>query len=369
MKLAIYAIAKNEETNVFDWYNSVKDADTVFVLDTGSTDSTSEKFAELAKTNTNLKVNEASFASFRFDVARNLALQELINYVGDDLDFAVWVDLDERLEEGWRTKLENALKISKETHTNTCNVVNFLVDNGPTMLYNRTAAHVPGKFIWKYPVHEVLVPRFGVIENPIYTDIRVYHKPDVAKQREYLELLHKGLEENKDSRSAYYLGREYSYLGRHDIAVGYLTFAFEEESDRFLRSEIARALAFSTSYTDPESLENLLVYPVLEAPELRESYVDLILFLFNKGEYNGAFYYCKRMMGAEGNVNAPIIRNSSLYVGAWCEHMLGTLCYKLGSVESAKYWLTKALTLEPTNQLIISDMLSVITSEGSNETV
>ena len=39
-KIAVYAIAKNEEKNVLEWYESMKEADEIVVLDTGSTDNT-----------------------------------------------------------------------------------------------------------------------------------------------------------------------------------------------------------------------------------------------------------------------------------------------------------------------------------------
>ena len=39
-KVIVYAICKNEEKYVDKWYDSVKEADKIFVLDTGSTDNT-----------------------------------------------------------------------------------------------------------------------------------------------------------------------------------------------------------------------------------------------------------------------------------------------------------------------------------------
>ena len=37
MKIIVYAISKNESKFVNRWYNSMKEADEVYVLDTGST--------------------------------------------------------------------------------------------------------------------------------------------------------------------------------------------------------------------------------------------------------------------------------------------------------------------------------------------
>ena len=48
-KVIVYAICKNEEKYVDKWYDSVKEADKIFVLDTGSTDNTIRKLKEKDK--------------------------------------------------------------------------------------------------------------------------------------------------------------------------------------------------------------------------------------------------------------------------------------------------------------------------------
>ena len=45
-KVIVYAICKNEEKYVDKWYDSVKEADKIFVLDTGSTDNTIRKWCK-----------------------------------------------------------------------------------------------------------------------------------------------------------------------------------------------------------------------------------------------------------------------------------------------------------------------------------
>ena len=46
-KICVYAICKNESKFIDRWYNSVKEADYVCVLDTGSTDDSYEKLKKL----------------------------------------------------------------------------------------------------------------------------------------------------------------------------------------------------------------------------------------------------------------------------------------------------------------------------------
>jgi len=100
-KICVYAISKNEEKFVERWYNSMKEADEIYVLDTGSTDKTVEK---LKKLNINVLVHEIK--PWRFDVARNTSL----DLVPTDCDICVCTDLDEIFEEGWREKLERIWK-------------------------------------------------------------------------------------------------------------------------------------------------------------------------------------------------------------------------------------------------------------------
>ena len=98
-RIAVYAIARNEEHHVERWAASARDADTTVLVDTGSSDRTVQRARKLG-----VVVHEARIVPYRYDVARNRALA----LVPDDIDFCVSLDLDEVLAPGWRTCLENA---------------------------------------------------------------------------------------------------------------------------------------------------------------------------------------------------------------------------------------------------------------------
>ena len=66
MKICVYAIAKNEEQFVDRWMDSMREADWVCVLDTGSTDRTVEKLADRGAI-----VRQEIISPWRFDAARN----------------------------------------------------------------------------------------------------------------------------------------------------------------------------------------------------------------------------------------------------------------------------------------------------------
>ena len=78
-RICVYAITKNESKFVDTWYESMKEADEIIVLDTGSTDGTPERLRELGVT-----VYQKEYKKpFRFDVARN-----------DSVDLAYQPDCD-----------------------------------------------------------------------------------------------------------------------------------------------------------------------------------------------------------------------------------------------------------------------------------
>ena len=94
-KVSVYAICKNEEQNILKWYDSMKEADEIIVLDTGSTDNT----IKLIKKNCpKIKLFQDRITPWRFDVARNKSLA----LVPEDTDICVCTDIDEVLHPGWR---------------------------------------------------------------------------------------------------------------------------------------------------------------------------------------------------------------------------------------------------------------------------
>ncbi|MFZ4600543.1 MAG: glycosyl transferase family 2, partial [Terrimicrobiaceae bacterium] len=69
MRIAVYAISKNEEQFVERFCKSAEDADLVMIADTGSTDDTVGLARELGAT-----VNRICITPWRFDKARDAAL-------------------------------------------------------------------------------------------------------------------------------------------------------------------------------------------------------------------------------------------------------------------------------------------------------
>ena len=84
MKVAIYAIAKNESNNLDGWYKNISNADHILILDTGSDDDTVEKARSLGIT-----VYESAISPWDESRAKNIAMSLLPK----DVDFCICLDL------------------------------------------------------------------------------------------------------------------------------------------------------------------------------------------------------------------------------------------------------------------------------------
>ena len=146
MKICVYAIAKNEEKFVERWVSSMREADGIYVLDTGSTDQTVEKLADLGVT-----VHQEVIEPWRFDTARNRSLE----LVPADADVCVCTDLDEVFQPGWREALEKSWTDGTE-QLRYLYIWNVKSDGTPGTSFRYEKAHARHGFRWAHPVHEVL---------------------------------------------------------------------------------------------------------------------------------------------------------------------------------------------------------------------
>lgn len=215
MKVIVYAIAKNEEKHVDRFMDSVKEADAVYVLDTGSTDSTVEKLQQRGAI---VKITEVK--PWRFDVARNLSL----DMVPDDVDICVCIDLDEVFSPGWRKAVEESWVPSAEQKTTQLQY-NYIwshnPDNSASVSFWISKIHQRKNYIWEHPVHEIVT---CVGEEPVVRKgqgFEVHHYPDKSKSRSsYLELLELAVKESPNNdRDSHYLGREYMLYKRNEEAI------------------------------------------------------------------------------------------------------------------------------------------------------
>lgn len=218
-KVCVYAICKNEAKEAEAWYENIKMADNVVVLDTGSTDGTQDILKQLGCT-----VYEKTYDTFRFDVARNDSLDLAMDISDANIFFTT--DFDERMDDGWYDYVVEHW--DPDIHTR------GIYDNyfGDSPMPGSLNWMHDRSWKWKYPCHEVMERRNGntgiwySIDNEL--DMRdgkvvLRHWQDYSKDTrgQYLDLLRLRFKEYHDNESAGYLIRELMYKNLPDEAIGY----------------------------------------------------------------------------------------------------------------------------------------------------
>lgn len=218
-KICVYAMCKNESKFVKKWAESMKQADYIVVLDTGSTDNT----YELLQNNPYItRVEQKVIDPWRFDVARN----ESLKLVPEDADILICTDLDEVLEPGWT----EAIKANWICGYHWRGYYKYAWSHNPdgsnanTFWYDKIHDK---NYKWRYPVHECLYRENTDMKlehlHTIAFDDRVFlhHYPDWTKSRgSYLKLLELRAEQNpNDFYGRFYLARQYGFYGRFDDAI------------------------------------------------------------------------------------------------------------------------------------------------------
>lgn len=289
-KICVYAICKNEEKYVDTWYNSVKEADKIFVLDTGSSDNTYNLLKDKDKVIIKMEV----ISPWRFDTARNRSL----DMVDKDTDICVCIDLDEVLLPGWRRLLEEAWK---EDTTRALYTYNWRLENEiPLVSFYLDKIHSRHGYKWTHPVHEVLTPM--VKENKIIIkDIILNHYPDSEKSRSnYLPLLEMFVNEDpEDDRNMHYLGREYMYYKRYNAAIDTLIRHLNLKSATWKDERAASMRFIGRCYSYLERYDEAILWykkAIKEAPYLRDAYVELALLYYNLNDYNKVIYYTNKAL-------------------------------------------------------------------------
>lgn len=279
-KIAVYAIACNEEKNVDEWYDSAWDADYITVFDTGSTDGTKDAL----RSHAGINVGVITINPWRFDDARNAVLAS----IPDDVDMCINLDLDERLQPGWYEALVKAHE-SGITRPLYRYVWNWQPDGKPGFVYHRDHAHARHGYRWKNPVHETLVPS-GIGEvREVIDGLEVHHHADDDKPRYYLPLLIQSVVEDPDNdRNVHYLAREYMNVGLYEEAVIWFKRHLELPSAIWdaERSTSMRFIARSIQAVDGDTaeVEQWLLRACGEAPGYREPWLALARHYHTTGQ-------------------------------------------------------------------------------------
>lgn len=274
MKIAVYAISKNEEMFVERFCASAKEADLILIADTGSTDRTVELAEQCGATVANIAITP-----WRFDDARNAALA----LIPRDIDICVSLDLDEELQPGWREEIE---RVWAEGTTR----LRYKFDWGAGIAFYYEKIHARHGYRWVHPCHEYPVP-YLIDEVYAQTDmLMVIHKPDNTKSRgQYLHLLEMSVKEDpNDPRNAFYYARELSFHRQWAEAI--------RECERYLALPGAnwvneRCYAYrvmSRCYSELGDWDNAIRCArlgVIEAPGTREPWCEIAKLTYRTGQW------------------------------------------------------------------------------------
>ncbi len=346
-KVVVYAISKNEEKFVDRWVNSMKEADEIYVLDTGSTDNTVKKLLKLG-----VKVTTKIVNPWRFDVARNLSLE----LVPVDADICVCTDLDEVLLPGWRKKLED---LWTPTTTRMRYNYNWKLDEDGTPLVNFyiEKIHKREGYTWRHPVHEVLY--YDKEEEFITTnEITVNHYPDDTKSRSsYLPLLELSVEENPDDdRNVHYLGREYMYYGYWNEAIDTLIRHLNLPTATWKDERCASMRFISRCYINLNRFDEAKMWldkAMLEAPYLRDAFVERALLSYTLEEWEDAKKYSLKALEIETHPKSYI--NEVFSFDGTVEDLLSLYYNHTGDYEEALNWVDRALSFRPDDERLLNN--------------
>ncbi len=352
MKICVYAISKNEEKFVKRWYESMKEADEIYVLDTGSTDNTVDELKKLG-----VNVKKEIISPWRFDVARNKSL-ELVSL---DADVCICTDLDEVFVKGWRKEIEKYW--TKDTTDARYNY-NWSFDdfNNPKVNFYIEKMHNRKDFTWTHPVHEVLAFK-GTNKHSITIDsITLNHYPDHQKSRSsYLPLLELSVKEDKeDDRNMHYLGREYMFYSRWDDAIKTLKRHLNLKSATWKDERAASMRFIARSYKAKKDFKNAKYWykkAIKEAPYLRDAYVERALLAYEEDNYKSIIKYCLQALRIKEHqkvyINETFSWDNTIY------DLLSIAYYYQKNYLLALYFVEIALKMKPDDQRLINNKLLI----------
>jgi len=355
-KICVYAICKNESKFVEQWYKSMSEADSIVVLDTGSTDDTVEKLKKLG-----VKVEQKIIEPWGFGDARN----ESMKLIPDDCNILVCTDLDEYFEEGWAKPLRE--KWVEGVH-NRC-VYTYYIRPDHFIYYDKIHGR---NYYWKYPIHEMLCCDKSVGLTTLYlqNEIVLHHDRDASKSREsYLRLLERRVKENEnDFIGIIYLVGEYQAVGRHEDVLSLLETVDLDKCDNDLyRLSIAKIKAETLlHFGRTKDCIGWINYCM----RINKSYRELYYLLAKCFEENNDLMYYTLLKGIENSTyHQDWFEKEYLWKGGMYYDLLSLTAYYSGHIAESLIYAGMALKIEPNNDRYKQNINSIINNLSEEEII
>ena len=342
MKIAVYAISKNEEQFVKRFCESAKEADLILIADTGSTDNTAVLARKCGAT-----VYEIAITPWRFDKARDAALA----LVPRDIDVCVALDLDEMLQPGWREEIERLWQPDTTR-------LGYKFDWGHGKIFYSTKLHSRSGYHWHHPCHEYIRPDPRTKEKFAWSDmLMVRHFPDETKSRgQYMDLLEMSVKEDpRCPRNAFYYARELTYYSKWEEAIVALEHYLNmPEAD--WKNERAYAMRLLGDAEDSLGRDGMIWYRrgVAEDPTVRETWLALAHAASRRKLWAEAYSAAKSALAIENQQFVYTMDPSSFTAKPY--DLAALAAHYLGLKEEAIKYGEKAVELEPTNERLITNL-------------
>lgn len=359
LKIAVYAISKNEEQFVERFCASAYEADVILIADTGSTDNTVEKAKECGAAVANICVSP-----WRFDKARDAALALLPR----DIDVCISLDLDEILEPGWREEIERVW-------TDRTTRLRYKFDWGCGISFYYEKIHHRHGYHWHHPVHEYPRPDGRIEEVYAHTDrLLVSHYPDPTKSRgQYMPLLELAVKEDpRCPRNAFYHARELTFYRRWQEAIVALERYLDMPEANWPNERCYAMRLLAKSHAELGNHDQALKWArlaVAEAPGTREPWVELSALTYRASMWAESYAAAKSALA--------ITDKAAVYTmdpSVWTEvpyDYASIAAWNLGLKDEARSLCRMALEIAPDDPRLSSNLASMeepVAEAGSEET-
>jgi tetratricopeptide (TPR) repeat protein len=343
LKIAVYAISKNEEQFVERFCKSAKDADLILIADTGSTDDT----VHIAQQNGAITY-DICISPWRFDKARDAALA----LIPRDFDVCISLDIDEVLEEGWREEIE---RVWKEDTTR----LRYKFDWGCGISFFYEKIHHRHGYHWHHPVHEYPRPDERITEVYAETDmLLVSHHPDSTKSRgQYMPLLELAVKEDpRCPRNAFYHARELTFYSRWNEAIDALNNYLRMPEANWVNERCYAMRLLGKAYENlgnQYEAEKWYRLATAEAPNTREPWVELAMLSYMRHDWSQCYFAaCKAL---EIKDKALVYTMDPSVWGEKPHDLASISAWNLGLKESALFHINEALKFAPNDARLLSN--------------
>lgn len=352
-RICVYAIAKNESKNVDAWYESMKEADEIVVLDTGSTDDTVEKLKAHG-----IRVEQKTYDLFRFDVARNDSLA----LIPDNCNICFAVDLDERIDAGWADIIRSEWVEGVHTRADYSVVMR-------DETFDRTMNWIHSRdWLWKYPCHEAMTRTNGNIwykpeeQLELRGKVILRHYPDTEKAREsYLHLLKIRWKENpNESASHVYMIRELEYQALWEMMLEQEPIVRSGIGTWYSDVDLCAAMSYlGDAYCELGRIKEGMAryYEAIQAYDgERYPYIKLAAKLIDTGKPIMAKALLLQCLKDTRRVSFWTWLETESHWGWEIYDWLCVACYYAGEYKDAVYFAMKALELKPGDEHIMANL-------------